>query len=300
MKVFLTGATGFVGQELLKQLVDEKISVRCLVRPDSVSTLPELPGVEIHRGDATSPDSLSGGLTGCQAIINLIGIIREFPSQGITFQRMHVEATQNLLAGAEEQGIKRFLQMSANGTRPDAVTAYHQTKWLAEEAVRNSRLDWTIFRPSLIYGPNDEFVTMLADMMRKLPVMPVIGNGRYRLQPVAVADVARSFAQALSRPDSIGQVFHCGGPEQLSYNQVIDTIGKALGKSSVCKIYHPLLVMKPLVSMLEGFRLFPITKDQLQMLLEENCCDQAPWQDFFKIKQDTFAAGVSAYLQKSK
>lgn len=298
MKVFLTGATGFVGHELLKQLVEEGISVRCLVRPGSESALLQLPGVDIHKGDATDSDSLVGGMSGCQAVINLIGIIREFPGRGITFQKMHVEATENLVDAAQEQGIKRFLQMSANGTRPDAVTAYHQTKWLAEESVRASGLDWTIFRPSLIYGPNDQFGNMLAGMMRKLPVMPVMGNGNYRLQPVAVENVARGFALALSKPNSIGQVFHCGGPERLSYNQVLDSIGKALGKAKVCKLHQPLALMRPLISMMEGFSFFPITKSQLQILLEENCCDPEPWQQFFEIEQQSFAEGITTYLKK--
>lgn len=300
MKVFLTGATGFVGQEVLKQLVAEKISVRCLVRPGSESSLPELPGVEIHRGDATIPDSFAGSLKGCQAIINLIGIIREFPGRGITFQKMHVEATSNLVAAAQEQGVKRFIQMSANGTRPDGVTPYHQTKWQAEETIRNSALDWTIFRPSLIYGPHDLFVNMLAGMMRKLPMMPVMGNGKYQLQPVSVEDVARGFVLSLSKTDSIGQVYHCGGPKRLSYNQVLDSIGKALGKASVFKIHQPLLLMRPIISMMEGFSFFPITKGQLQMLLEENCCDPEPWQQMFGIEQVAFEDGIAGYLKKKQ
>lgn len=298
MKVFLTGATGFVGQELLNQLVEAGISVRCLVRSNSGSRLPELPGVEIHTGDATLPESLQGGLQGCQAIINLIGIIREFPGRGITFQKMHVEATENLIAAAQAQGIRRYLQMSANGTRADAVTPYHRTKWQAEEALRSSDLDWTIFRPSLIYGPGDEFVNMLADMLRKLPVMPVMGNGQYRIQPVSVADVARSFVGALSKAESIGQTYQCGGPERISYDDLLDQIGKVLGKNSVCKLHHPLLLMKPVISMMEGFSFFPITKGQLQMLLEENCCDQGPWEQFFGIEQVSFAEGITAYLKK--
>ena len=297
MKVFLTGATGFVGGELLAQLVAEGIAVRCLVRPGSESGLPTMAGVEIHMGDATRPESLLGGLSGCQAVINLIGIIREFPGKGISFQKMHVEATGNLVAAAQQQGVKRFLQMSANGTRADAVTAYHKTKWQAEEIVRNADLDWTIFRPSLIYGPHDQFVTMLAEMLRKLPVMPVLGNGRYRMQPVSVAQVACSYVRALSRPDSIGQVFHCCGPQPHSYDEILNMIGAALGKARVRKLHHPLVLMRPVIRLLEGLPLFPITSAQLQMLLEENCCDPGPWRSFFGIEAQSFAAGIAAYLK---
>lgn len=299
MKVFLTGATGFVGHEVLKQLIDDGLSVRCLVRRGSESKLQNLPGVEVHSGDATDSKSLLGGLSGCHALINLIGIIREFPGRGITFQKMHTESTANLVAAAQDQGIKRYLQMSSNGTRPNAVTPYHQTKWQAEEIVRNSNLDWTIFRPSLIYGPNDQFVNMLVGLMRKLPVMPVMGNGQYKIQPVRVEDVACSYVRALSRDDSIGQIFHCGGPQPLSYNRVLDLIGKTLGKKTVRKVHQPLLLMRPVISLMEGFSFFPITKGQLQMLLEENCCDPNPWERFFEIEQLSFEEGIATYLKRT-
>ncbi|NIQ96450.1 MAG: NAD(P)H-binding protein, partial [Desulfuromonadales bacterium] len=114
------------------------------------------------------------------AVIHLVGIIREFPGKGVTFKKLHTEATRNALAAAAECGVGRFLQMSANGTRANADTGYHQTKWQAEEAVRSSSLDWTIFRPSLIYGKDGEFVTMMKELVSKLPVVPVIGDGKYR------------------------------------------------------------------------------------------------------------------------
>ena len=297
MKIFLTGATGFVGQELLSQLVREDFTVRCLVRSGSGSRLPEYPGVEIHTGDASTLSTLNGAMNGCEAAINLIGIIREFPGRGVTFQKLHLEATENLIAAARQQGVKRYLHMSANGTRPEAVTPYHRSKWQAEEAVRGSGLDWTIFRPSLIYGPNDQFVNMLAEMVRKLPLVPVMGNGQYRMQPVSVDSVARGFVRALAMKDSIGQTYHCGGPQPLSYDRILDLIGKSLGKASVGKLHHPLLMMRPVVSVMEKFSFFPITKGQLQMLLEENCCDPDPWQRFFEIEQPSFEAGIATYLK---
>lgn len=296
MKIFLTGASGFVGRDLLQRLVDQGYLVRCLVRRETAATLPQLAGVEVHIGDATDPESLNTSMRGCDAVINLIGIIREFPRQGITFERMHVATTGHLLEAARTEGVSRFLQMSANGTRADAVTDYHKTKWEAEEAVRHSGLDWTIFRPSLIYGPGDEFVNMLANMLRKLPIIPVMGHGRYRMQPVQVGSVTTSFVAALSREDSIGQTFLCGGPKPLSYNELLDQIGAALGKPKVCKLHHPLLLMRPVISVMEGFAAFPITLGQLQMLLEENICDPGPWEEFFGIEQDSFADGIARYL----
>ena len=294
MKVFLTGATGFVGQEVLKQTLSREHSVKLLVR--SPGKITPQPDIEEHIGDTTDPQSLQNGLTGCDAVINLVGIIREHPKRGITFAKLHTASTRNMLQAAKEQGVSRFLQMSANGTRADAVTTYHKTKWAAEQLVRDSDLDWTIFRPSLIFGPKDQFINMLAGLIRKLPVVPVMGNGNYRLQPVSVKNIAEGFVNALETPESIGQIYHCGGPDIYSYNQLLDLIGAAMGKKSVCKLHHPLALMKPVVKVMQSIPQFPITRDQLEMLLEENICDQSDWQNTFKLELQTLPKGIAEYI----
>lgn len=297
MKVFLTGGTGFVGSEVLRQLVAAGHTVRCLVRAGSEAKLAVREGVEVRHGDVTEPDTLKSAMAECDAVIHLVGIIREFSGRGITFQKLHFEATRNMVAAAESQGVKRYLQMSANGTRANAVSTYHSTKWQAEEAVRSSSLEWTIFRPSLIFGPGDAFVNMLAEMMRKLPVMPVIGDGRYRMSPVAVGDVAASFVKALALPETIGKTFHCCGPASYSYDEVLDLIGEALGKKHVAKLHHPVFLMKPAVALLENIPAFPLTTSQMTMLLEGNVCDPQKWAETFGITPREFAEGIREYLK---
>ncbi|BCR06888.1 NAD-dependent nucleoside diphosphate-sugar epimerase/dehydratase [Desulfuromonas versatilis] len=296
MKVFVTGATGFVGGEVLRQLLAAGHQARCLVRKGSEGKLPATAGIEVRHGDATEAASLQGLLEGCDAVIHLVGIIREFPNRRITFERLHVAATRNLVEAARAQGVRRYLQMSANGAAADGSTEYHRTKWRAEELVRGSQLDWTIFRPSLIFGRGSEFVTMLADLIRKLPALPVFGDGRYRMSPVAVADVAKTFAAALNKPETIGRSFHCCGTESYSYNEILDLTGQALGKSRVCKIHQPLFLIKPVVSLLQGVPLFPITSTQLTMLLEGNVCDPADWAQAFGIQPTSYAEGIKAAL----
>ncbi len=292
MRIFLTGSTGFVGSEVLKQLLAAGHIVRCLVRSGSEKKLPQHPQLEIRLGDATDPSSLDCALEECDAAIHLIGIIREFPARGITFAKLHVEATRNILEAAKTQGVRRYLHMSANGSRENAVSPYHQTKWQAEELVRASGLDWTIFRPSLIFGEGGEFVTMIADLIRKLPVAPVFGDGRYRMTPVAVADVAKGIVAALKQPESIGQSYHCGGAKSYSYDEMLDAFGRALGKDRVHKIHQPLCLMKPVVSLLESIPAFPITSSQLTMLLEGNVCDPKPWSDAFAITPLSLEEGL--------
>lgn len=292
MNVFVTGATGFVGHEILRQLLAAGHSVRALVRPGSEAKLLQDEQVKIHQGDACDSSSLEGALEGCDAIIHLVGIIREFPAKGITFQKLHVEATNIVLAAAKAQRVKRYLQMSANGTREGATTPYHQTKWQAEQAVRGSALDWTIFRPSLIYGAGSEFVTTISDLIRKFPMVPVIGDGHYRMSPVAVEDVAAGFVRALQRPGSIGQIYHCCGPQDCSYDELLDSFGKAMGKDHVRKVHQPLVLMKPAIALMESVPSFPITSVQLTMLLEGNVCDPEKWSAAFDITPTPLAEGL--------
>jgi NADH dehydrogenase len=188
--------------------------------------------------------------------------------------------------------------MSANGTRDKAVSAYHQSKWRAEEEVRKSRLDWTIFRPSLIYGAEDQFVNLISSLIRKLPLMPVMGDGTYCLQPVPVEIVARGFAQAIDKGSAIQQTYHCGGRDCLSYNQLLDEVGLAIGKQKVVKIHQPLALMRPLVNLLQHLPFFPMTSDQLQMLIEGNCCDIKNWQTDLELSPPDFRTGL-AYLKKA-
>lgn len=295
MRVFITGGSGFVGQEIIRQLSDSGHHVRALVRnPDR---LKEFPDIDKVRGDATCPETLQGSMSGCDAVIHLVGIIREVPSKGVTFERLHTQATANVIAACKEHNIKRYLHMSANGTRMNAATQYHRTKWQAEELVTRSGLDWTIFRPSLIFGPADAFINMLAKMIRLLPVLPVFGDGKYSLQPVHVRDVAKSFVAALTRSDCIGQTYHCCGPDIVSYNELLDIISKALGKKSpACKLHHPLWLMRPIISAFESISLFPITQDQLTMLLEGNRCDDDRWSETFGIEATSLVESIKEYL----
>lgn len=296
MRVFVAGGTGFVGREVVSQLLAAGHQVVALVRPGSETRLGERAGLSFHPGDALQPESLMDGLAGCEAAINLIGIIREFPGRKITFARLHTEATRNLVKAALQQGVGRYLQMSANGTRPDAKSDYHKTKWAAEELVRGSDLDWTVFRPSLIFGKGGEFVTMLADLVRKLPVVPVLGDGRYRMSPVAVEQVAASFCRALELPEAVGQCYACCGGGDYSYDEILDLVGAALGKPKVAKLHQPLFMIRPVVLLLENIPPFPITTTQLTMLLEGNVCDPAPWAKVFGLTPEDFATGIKRVL----
>ncbi|MGC9519909.1 MAG: NAD(P)H-binding protein [Desulfuromonadaceae bacterium] len=298
MRVFVTGGSGFVGSEVLKQLSAAGHDVVALIRQGSEETLPKEDNIRSYVGDVTDPQSLPDGMRGCDAVIHLVGIIRAFPDRGVTFERLHVEATQNVVQAAAAVGVKRYLHMSANGARPDSGIAYQRTKGEAEEAVRKSALEWTIFRPTLIFGPGGEFIEMLGGLVRRLPFVPVFGDGQYRIQPVAVEQVAETYVKALDKTDAINETYLLGGAESYTYDRILDLVGQALGKEKVHKFHQPLSLVKPLVGMLDRFDKFPITEDQLAMLLEGNECDEEPWARALDIDPIAFAQGVYRCFHK--
>jgi NADH dehydrogenase len=298
MKVFVTGGTGYVGAAVVRRLLADGHEVRCLVRQAGklgMLTAGAPKATEV-RGDLLDPASYRKALEGVDAVVHLVGIIREKRGKGITFSRIHVDGTRLLIDAARQADVHRFVYMSALGARRGAVSGYHRSKGEAEEIVRSSGMAATIFRPSVIFGPDDEFVNLLTGIV-KAPLTPVFGNGLYRMQPVSIHTVADVFAKALTRPQTVPhEAFDIGGPQQIPYNEMLKEIGRALGRS-VYLLHVPLWVTKPMVAALHRMPGFPITKDQLTMLLEENICrDGNRFVQAFDVQEIRFADGIREYL----
>jgi uncharacterized protein YbjT (DUF2867 family) len=186
--------------------------------------------------------------------------------------------------------------MSALGTRPDARSRYHRSKWAAEELVRGSALPWTIFRPSVIYGRGDGFVSLLARMVRRLPVVPVIGDGQQRVQPVPVEQVAEAFATSLALPATVKQTFEVAGPEAVTMVELLELVGRALGKRRVLRAHVPIGLVRGAARLLHRLPSFPLTPDQLAMLAEDNTCDPTGFFTTFGISPVPLEAGVARML----
>jgi uncharacterized protein YbjT (DUF2867 family) len=295
-RVFVTGGTGFVGRAVVQALRAAGCGVRLLVRRGSERDLQGLGAIERIEGDVMSRQSLEQAIAGCDAVIHLVGIIREQPSAGIRFERVHTQGTLNVLAAAEAAGARRYVHMSALGTRAGARSRYHQTKWAAEEAVRASRLPWTIFRPSIIYGRGDGFVTQLARMIERLPIVPVIGTGRQRLQPVPVAHVAEGFVRALTLDTSVKHTYDVGGPEPVTMVDLVDRVATAMGRRRPLKVNVPLGLVRTVTRVLYRFPDYPLTPDQLLMLEEENTCEPGPFYEAFGLVPVPLDTGLTAML----
>jgi len=301
MKVFVTGATGFVGHYIQAALRRNGHFIIALVRPGSEQKLSFLEGIRIAHGYVEDVDRLKEEMKGADAVIHLVGIIRENVSAGVTFEKLHYEATQNMVTAAKLCGVGRFIHMSANGAARRGASDYQTTKWRAEQVVRESGLDWTIFRPSVIFGDSDgkmEFTSELARIIRLAPVTPVFGDGKYMLDPVSVLDVASCFVKSLGEPGAIRRVFHLGGGHPMTFGQIIQTIGKALGKPSTPTVHLPFAIIKPVAAALGRFGFFPVTVDQLEMLRQGNICPELGFTEIFNISPIQFTYQNLRYLKK--
>ncbi|HEY2776643.1 MAG TPA: complex I NDUFA9 subunit family protein [Gaiellaceae bacterium] len=228
MKVLVTGGTGFVGSRIVHALRAEGRDVRALVRrPESGAHLANL-GVELATGDVTNPASVNAAADGCTHVVHLVAILTGKPQD---FERVMTQGTRNVIAAAKAAGSERFILMSALGTTvttKDAVP-YFGAKWGMEQDTIMSGLEYTIFRPSFVFGRGGALATFMKQV-RYSPVVTVIGSGKQRIQPIWIGDVAEHFARALDTPAAANKTFEIGGPDIATWDELYRTIAKVLGK----------------------------------------------------------------------
>jgi uncharacterized protein YbjT (DUF2867 family) len=228
MTVLVTGGTGFVGPHVVHALRAEDRAVRLLARKPEKQERFLAWGCEVVQGDMTDAESLRQAVEGCEAVVHLVALA-PFADPKAT-QRVMEKGTRDLVAAAKEAGVGRFALMSALGTseRTRDLAAYFHAKWDEEQAVKESGLDHTIFRPSFIFGRDGGMLPALIRLVRWAPVTPVAGTKK--LQPIWVDDVAAYFAKSLSTPGAVNKTFELGGPDVVTFSELNDRIRRMLGK----------------------------------------------------------------------
>ena len=303
MNVLVTGATGYVGNYVVTALLAAGHAVTAVSRNGAKSStasgkdLGTIPGVKYVAADIGGGTGLPEAMTGCDAVINLVGIIAQRAEQ--TFQRVHVDGTRHWIGAAQALGIKRFVQMSALGAAAGAASRYSATKFEAEELLRKSDLEWTIFRPSLIFGVGDDFFGRVLKNLVATPIVPQIGDGLFPFRPVWVGDVAQCFAQSLTNSATIGQTYDVVGPQEYTFRQLLDLEMDTLGGRKPV-VPAPIFLMNiavPLMQMLGP--LAPITTDQYAMLKAGNTADPAKMQQTFKLEGRSLEVELPKVLGKA-
>ena len=273
MDVLVVGGTGFIGQHLCRELDNQGHTVTALSRSPDDATLPG--GVETVAGDVTEYDSIESAFEGQDVVYYLVALSPLFKPDGgdEMHERIHLGGTENSVRAAEEHGVDRFVQLSALGADPRGDTHYIRSKGRAEQVVTESSLDWTIFRPSVVFGEDGEFVSFtkrLKGMFAPgVPLYPLPGGGRQtKFQPIWVGDLVPMLVDSIESDEHVGETYEVGGPEVLTLRDVTSQVYDAEG-SSVSIVPLPMPLAKVGLSVL-GSVGFPMGADQYRSLKFDN------------------------------
>lgn len=290
MNIVITGGSGFVGRHLLALL--QQTAEHELISLSRAGTAPA--GVIGKAANVITGEGLAEAMQTADAVVHLVGIIRE--SGQATFENVHLEGTRHVLSAAREAGVSRHIHMSALGASLEAASRYSKTKAQAEYLVQQSGLDWTIFRPSLIFGEGDEFFgKVLKQLVSTAPVIPQIGDGSFMFRPVWVGDVARAFAQALDNAATIGKSYDVVGLHEYSFRQLLQLMCEVLAIDKPI-VPVPLGLMRLGIPLMRVLPQPPLSRDQFLMLLAGNTAEITPefretfdllWRDLPTVLRET-------------
>ncbi len=281
--ILVTGGSGFVGGHVVHALRQAERPVRCLVRNKrKAATLATL-GCELVEGDMTDPAGVRRAVEGVDVVVHLVAIRQGRSEQ---FQRIMIDGTRALLAAAQEDGVKRFVLMSALGTSEETkdLVPYLGAKWQEEQDVQGSGLPYVIFRPSFIFGRDGGILPTFRKLAKLAPVTPIIGSGKQRIQPIWADDVAAYFEKAIDLDAATNRTFELGGPDLVTWNEFWERLKRALGMRRP-SVHVPVGLMK--VNALLTERLpgnIPLTRDLLKMLEHgDNVVSNADAVETFKL-----------------
>ncbi|MGI8657639.1 MAG: NAD(P)H-binding protein [Candidatus Limnocylindria bacterium] len=282
MTVAVIGATGFVGSHLIPHLVASGHRVIAISRDGR--RLPDwTDAVEARAGDVTG-QNLDAAVAGADAVVHLVAIPRE--TGGLSFEKINVEGTQRAVKAAERARVKRFVHLSALGVADDPKLDYLYSKWLGEQAVRGSGLDWVVLRPSLLFGEGDGFFNLVKATLKwwSPGIVAIPGKGDARFQPLSVDDLAIGIEQSVTDPDRTDSVYELGGPEWVTYREIVDAVSAATGMKRL-----PVGLPIPLISALTSVTdkvlpIFPVSHDQISSLQRPNYTEPDAFERAFGIK----------------
>jgi NADH dehydrogenase len=280
--VLVTGGTGFIGPYVVHALRAQDTPVRALVRKPSRASRLAAWGAELAPGDVTDPTSLRAACEGVDTVVHLVAIIKGAPED---FERVMAQGTRNVVAAAQNAGVRRFVLASALGLdeRSKDAVPYFAAKWEMEKAVRESGLDHVIFRPSFVFGRDGGVLPTFVRLARFAPVTPIVGSGKQRLQPIWVEDLAAYYARAIDEPAATNQTFELGGPDPVSWNEFWERLKKVLGVRRP-SVHVPVSLMRTQATVTERLPGAPVTRDQLTMLeLGDNVVSDPSAVEIFKL-----------------
>lgn len=298
LPVLVTGAAGLVGIHTCRELVRNGWKVRAMVREAARAAmkLGQLP-LEFRVGDIRDASALRSALGGCGAVVHLAAIAIE--KTGETYAQTNTAATERLISAARAESVQRIIFMSQNGADSASRFPFLRSKGVAQDSVRSSGLRWTILRPSVIFGPEDEFVNVLARLILLTPqIFPLPGGGVARFQPIAVDDVAKVIRLALEKKETVGRIYELGGSVPLTLREMVERILSAMGTTRTL-ISVPIQVLRPIIALAQ--RILPnppVTSSLLDLLALDNTVANNALTDAFGVTPMPFAGDELSYVRR--
>lgn len=271
-RICAIGGSGFIGSYIAERLTEQdcQLTIATRRRERAKASLLVLPGAQLVEADIHRPEALEQLISGHDAVINMVGILHGSAAQ---FDKAHVQLTEKVIAACRSQGVRRLIHISALGADERGPSLYQQSKGRAEARVRESGLEWTLLRPSVVFGHGDSFLNMFASLLRKAPFLPLAG-AKTRFAPIWAGDVAHAVAACLSRRAAIGQSLDLAGPGVYTLAELVSLVGRHIGKP------RPVIALPQGLAMLQAalMECLPgpalISRDNVRSLSVDNVSDQ--------------------------
>ena len=299
MRVLVAGGTGLLGREITRSLLerDHEVTVMSRKRPAGDDSDSRAGWVA---GDVTDPSSLGRPLGDVEVVVDAVQFPNspiENPKKGYTFERIDLGGTKNLADAAKGAGVRQFIGISGAGAAEDGKYHWLRFKWQEEQHIKGTGLPHTIFRPSWIYGPRDVSLNRFLGFARFLPFVPVIGNGKTRINPLFVADLGAHVAAAVGNETVVNRTFEIGGPEELTMDEVVRTALRVAGKRRFL-LHQPAGLMKFGASILQHVPGRPLTPGAVDFITMDGVVDTTQLREAFGLPLTRLEDGLRSYLPR--
>jgi uncharacterized protein YbjT (DUF2867 family) len=296
--ILVAGGTGFVGSAVAKYLLDKGEEVAILGRDAARIRRAFGDRVEPRPADVRDPASLGHAMDGVDVLINAVQFPTspiEVPRRGWTFEETDYKGAVNLANAARTAGVQRCVYVSGVGAAPDATKHWFRFKYLAEQHLQQTGMEWVVIRPTWVFGPNDHALNRLLGFTKFLPFLPLFGDGKQDMQPVFIDDVARIVGEATRKPEAVNQVFELGGPEVMSMNDVLKTAMDVAGRRRPI-LHQPIFVGKLLGAFAGVLPTPPLSADAVDFIAEPAVADTTSLMRVFSPSLTSLRQGLATYL----
>jgi len=296
--ILVSGGTGFVGSAIVEELRKRGETVAVLGRDAAKVRAAFAGAIEARQADVRRPEQLESAFTAIDVVVDAVQFPTspiEVPRRGWTFEEVDYKGSVNQVAAAKQAGVRRYVYVSGVGAAPDGPRHWFRFKWMAEDNLRRSGLEWTVVRPTWVYGPRERSLNRLLGMSKYLPFLPLFGDGRQAMQPLFIDDLARVVADACLSPACADQLFELGGPEVMTMNEVLRTALEVMGRRRPI-LHAPMFLGRAAGRLAQLLPTPPLTADALDFISRPAVADNGAVMRLLDPRLTPLREGLRTYL----